>query len=128
MATFGGLFDFPDLSDGQSKLSSPPDSDESEYSKATEDEEDTWYNLPSDSEDKDDNSIAPSFTLPLRPPPSTSTAFIIPEIIRKEHLTSARIKAIYMLKQRRSAGDIKKAIGVSRTRIYKLASLARQRG
>jgi hypothetical protein len=43
IATFGGLFDFPDLSDGQSELSSPPnssDSDESAYSKATEDEKD----------------------------------------------------------------------------------------
>jgi hypothetical protein len=97
MATFGGLFDFPDLLDGQSELSFPPDSDESEYSKAIEDEEDAWYNLPSDSEDEDDDSIAPSFTLPLRPPPSTSIAFIIPEIIYKEHLTSARIKAIYIL-------------------------------
>jgi hypothetical protein len=128
MATFSGLFDFPDLSDGQSELSSPPDSDKSEYSEAIENEEDTWYNLPSDSENEDDNSIAPSFMLPLRPPPSTSTAFIIPEITCKEHSTSTRIKAIYILEQRRSAGDIKKATGVSRTRVYELASLARQRG
>ena len=130
MATFGGLFDFPDLSDGQSELSSPPDSsdsDESECTEATEDEEDAWYNLLSDSEDEDDNSIAPSFTLPLRPLVATSIAFIMPDIVRKEHLTGARIKAIYMLEQRRSAGDIKKATGVSRTRVYELASLARQR-
>jgi hypothetical protein len=123
MATFGGLFDFPDLSDGQSELSSPPDSSNSDKS----DEEDAWYNIPSDSEDEDDDSIAPSFMLPLRPL-ATSTAFTIPDIIYKEHSTSARIKAIYMLEQKRSAGNIKKAIGVSRTRIYELASLARQRG
>jgi transposase len=131
MATFGGLFDFPDLSDSQSELSSPPDSsdsDESEYTKATKDKENTWYNLLSDSEDKDDDSIASSFTLPLRPLVATSTAFIIPDIVRKEYVTSARIKAIYMLEQRRSAGDIKKATRVSQTRIYELASLARQRG
>jgi hypothetical protein len=130
MATFGGLFDFPDLSDDQSELSSPPDSsdsDESACSVATEDEEDAWYNLPSDSEDEDDDSIAPSLTLPLRPSIATSTAFTMPDIVRKEHSTGARIKAIYMLEQRRSAGDIKKATGVSRTRVYKLASLARQR-
>jgi hypothetical protein len=126
MATFGGLFDFPDLSDDQSELSSSPDSsdsDESAYSIATKDEEDTWYNLPSDSEDEDDNSIAPSLTLPSSI--ATSIAFTIPDIVRKEHSTGARIKAIYMLEQRRSAGDIRKAIGVSRTRIYELASLAR---
>ena len=124
MATFGGLFDFPDLSDDQSELSSPPDSsdsDESACSIATEDEEDTWYNLPSDSEDKDDDSIAPASALPV----PSSTAFVLSTIGPKEHSTGARIKAIYMLKQRRSAGDIRKAIGVSRTRIYKLASLAR---
>jgi hypothetical protein len=98
MATFSGLFDFRDLSDGQSELSSPPDSSDSDESdEATEDEEDAWYNLPSDSEDKDDNSIAPSLTLPLRPLMATSTAFIIPDIICKEHSTGTRIKAIYIL-------------------------------
>jgi hypothetical protein len=98
MATFGGLFDFPDLSDGQSELSSPPDSSDSDESdEATEDEEDAWYNMPSDSEDEDDDSIAPSLTLPLRPLIATSTAFTIPNIIRKEYSTGTRIKAIYML-------------------------------
>jgi hypothetical protein len=128
MATFGNLFDFPNLSDGQLELSSPPNSsnsDESEYTKATKDKEDAWYNLLSNSENKDNNSIIPSFTLPLRPLVATSTAFIIPDIIRKEHLTSTRIKAIYMLEQRRSAGDIKKATKVLRIYIYELASLTR---
>jgi hypothetical protein len=128
MATFSSLFDFPDLSDDQSELSSSPnssDSDESAYSIATKDKENAWYNLLSDSEDKDDNSITPSLTLPLYPFIATSTAFTIPDIAHKEYSTSTRIKAIYMLEQRRSAGDIRKAIGVSRTRIYKLASLTR---
>jgi hypothetical protein len=88
------------------------------------DKEDAWYNIPSNSEDEDDDLITLSFTLPLRPL-ATSIAFTIPNIIRKEHSTSARIKAIYMLEQKRSIGDIKKAIGVSRTRVYDLASLAR---
>jgi hypothetical protein len=33
-----------------------------------------------------------------------------------------------MLEQKQSIGDIKKAIGVSRTRVYELTSLTRQRG
>jgi hypothetical protein len=41
MATFGSLFDFPDLLDSQSGLPFPPDSNESEYSKAIEDKENT---------------------------------------------------------------------------------------
>ena len=36
--------------------------------------------------------------LPLYSFPSISIAFIIPEIIYKEYLTSIRIKAIYILK------------------------------
>jgi hypothetical protein len=131
MATFGGLFDFPDLSDGQSELSSPPNSDESDESacsEATEDEEDAWYNLPSDSEDEDDDSVAPSLTLPIRPTPGTLTAFTIPKTARKEHSTGARIKAIYMLKEKKSAAQIKEATGVSRTRAYALAAVARERG
>jgi hypothetical protein len=51
----------------------------------------------------------------------------MPDIIYKKYSNSAKIKAIYMLKQKRSADDIKKAIEVSRTRVYKLASLVKQR-
>ena len=41
MATFGGLFDFPDLSDSQSELLSSPNSSDDEYSdKYSKDEED----------------------------------------------------------------------------------------
>ena len=129
MATFGGLYDFPDLSDGQSELSSPPDSsdsDESACSVATEDEEDAWYNIPSDSEDEDDDSIAPSLTLPLRPLIATSTAFTIPDIVRKEHSTSARIKAIYILEDKKSLGQIREATGVPKTAFYRLAAVARE--
>jgi hypothetical protein len=75
----------------------PTSTDHVSPDEGIEDKKDTWYNLLSDSEDKDDNSIIPSFTLPLYPSPSTSIAFIIPEIIYKEYLTSTRIKAIYIL-------------------------------
>ena len=40
MATFSSLFNFPNLLDSQSELSSPPDSDELVTSKRTKDEED----------------------------------------------------------------------------------------
>ncbi len=52
----------------------------------------------------------------------------MPKTTRKEHSTSARIKAIYMLKEKKSAGKILEAIGVSRTRAYALAAVARERG
>ena len=103
IATFCSLFDFPDLSDGQSELSSSPDSDESVASERTEDKEDLWYDMPSDSEDEDDDSVVPSFTLSTRLPPVTSIAFTIPKTARKEHSTGARIKAIYILEERKSA-------------------------
>jgi hypothetical protein len=131
MATFSGLFDFPDLSDGQSELSSPPDSDDSDESacsEATEDEEDAWYNLPSDSEDEDDDSVPPSLTLPIRPPVATSTAFTIPVVTRKEHSIGARIKAIYMLEEKKSLAQIKEATKVPKTAVYRLAAVARERG
>jgi hypothetical protein len=99
MATFSSLFEFPDLSDDQLELSSPPDSGELECtSEACEDEEDEWYNMPSDfeDEDEDDDSATPPLTL-LVLPAVTSTAFAMPKTARKEHSTSARIKAIYIL-------------------------------
>jgi hypothetical protein len=47
MATFGGLFDFPDLLDGQSELSSPPDSSNDEHSNEhTEDKDDASIICP----------------------------------------------------------------------------------
>jgi hypothetical protein len=126
MATFIALFDGLDLSDGQLELSSPPDSDKLVYSEATIDEEDVWYNLPSDLEDENDDSIAPSLTLPMQAAPIS--AFILPKTDRKEHSTGARIKAIYMLEDKKPMSQIKEAIGVSRTRVYVLAALARERG
>jgi hypothetical protein len=57
--------------------------------------------MPSNLEDKDDDLVTLSFTLPIRPLPITSIAFTIPKTARKEHFTSARIKAIYMLKERK---------------------------
>jgi transposase len=123
MATFGGLFDFPDLSDGQSELSSPPDSSDDHSDEYTEDEEDAWYNLPSDSDDSDDDSAEP--VLPL---PASSTAFILATLGPKEYSTGARIKAIYMLEDKKSLGQIRKATEVPRSAVYRLAAVARERG
>jgi hypothetical protein len=117
MATFGGLFYFPDLSDSQLELSSPPNSSDDE------DEEDTWYNIPSDSDDSDDDSAAPA----LPSASSTSTAFVLTTLGPKEHSTGARIKAIYMLKDKKSLGQIREATGVPKSAIYRLAAIARER-
>jgi hypothetical protein len=51
--------------------------------------------------DKDNDLVALSFALLIRPPPITFIAFIMLKIARKEHSISARIKAIYMLKERK---------------------------
>jgi hypothetical protein len=91
-------------------------------------DKDPWYDMLSNLEDKDDDLVALSFTLPIRPLPVTSTAFTMPKIARKEHSTSARIKAIYMLEERKSANQIKAATRVSRSRAYALAQVARERG
>ena len=124
MATFGGLFDFPDLSDGQSELSSPPDSSDNKRSdEHTEDEEDAWYNLPSDSDDSDDDSADPAIPLP-----ASLTAFVLATLGPKEYSTGARIKAIYMLEDKKSLGQIREAIGVPKTALYRLAAVARERG
>jgi hypothetical protein len=125
MATFNGLFGDLSCSDNQSELSSPPDSDESEISEEEEEnEEDLWYDQPSDSEEEDDESTEPSLTLLA----VTTTAFTMPKTTRKEHSTGARIKAIYMLEEKKSAGKILEVTGVSRTRAYALAAVARERG
>jgi hypothetical protein len=114
MATFGGLFDFPNLSDGQSELSSPPDSSDNERSdEHTKDEEDAWYNLPSDSDDSDNDLAEPALLLP-----ASLTTFVLATLGPKEHSTSARIKAIYMLEDKKSLGQIREAIGVPRLAIY----------
>jgi hypothetical protein len=127
MATFGDLFDFPDLSDGQSELSSPPDSSDDEHSdEHTEDEDDIWYNLPTDSEDEDedDDSSPPLLVLPIRPVPLTE--LVISTAIYKEYSTGTRIKAIYILEDRKTPAQIKKAIGVPKTTVYRLYTIARE--
>jgi hypothetical protein len=91
IATFNGLFNFPDLSADESELSLSLNLSELEDSEEEEDK-DTWYNQPSDSEDSDDDSLELCFTLPI------SSVFILSKTIRKEYSTRARIKAIYMLK------------------------------
>jgi hypothetical protein len=52
----------------------------------------------------------------------------MPKTTRKEHSTNARIKAIYMLEEKKSTGKILEAIRVSRTRAYALAIVIRERG
>jgi hypothetical protein len=125
MATFNGLFKDLSCSDNQSELSSPPDSNESEINEEEEEnEEDLWYNQPSDSKEEDDESTEPSLTLLA----VTTTAFTMPKTTRKEHSTNAKIKAIYMLEEKKSARKILEVTRVSRTRAYALAAVAKERG
>jgi hypothetical protein len=56
-----------------------------------------------DSDDSDDNTPALTFTLPLRPTnvfSFTSIAFTMSKVVKKEHTTGARIRAIYMLNKK----------------------------
>jgi hypothetical protein len=125
MTTFNELFGDLSCSDNQSKLSSPFNSDESEISKEEEEnKEDLWYNQPSDLEEEDDESTKPSLTLLA----ITTTAFTMPKITRKKHSIGTRIKAIYILEEKKSAGKILEVIRVSRTRAYALAIVTRERG
>jgi hypothetical protein len=110
MATFRGLYYFPDLSDGQSELFSPSDSLDNKH---TKDKENTWYNILLDSDDSDNNSVEPAFLLL-----ALSTAFIITTLRPKEHFTGARIKAIYMLKDKKSLAQIREATGVPKSAVY----------
>jgi hypothetical protein len=80
-----------------------------------------WYNLPLDSDDSDNDSTAPAL------PFASSTAFILTTLGPKEHSTSTRIKAIYILKDKKSLGQIREAIGVPRSAVYRLVAVARER-
>jgi hypothetical protein len=80
----------------------------------TKDVEDTWYNLPSDLNDLNDDSAILAHLLLA----SSSTAFILTTLSPKDHSTSTRIKAIYMLKDKKSLGQIREAIGVPKSAVY----------
>jgi hypothetical protein len=53
---------------------------------------------------------------------------VVSTVPKKEHSTSARIKAIYILEQKKSADIIRAKTGVTRTRAYALAATVRERG
>jgi hypothetical protein len=59
--------------------------------------------MPSDSDDSDDNTPALTFTLSLYLTNVSffiSTTFIMFKVVKKEHITSARIKATYILNKK----------------------------
>jgi transposase len=64
--------------------------------------------------------------LPIRPIPSTE--LVVSTAICKEHSTGTRIKAIYILEDRKTPAQIKKATGVPKTTVYRLYAIARQHG
>jgi hypothetical protein len=70
---------------------------------------------------------APTFTLPLCSA-VTSIAFTIVKPIKKEYTTGARIKAIYMLNEKQPWAKILAITGISKSCVYALAAVARERG
>jgi hypothetical protein len=85
--------------------------------------------LPTNSEDKDkDNDSSPPLALVLPVRPILSTKIVVSTTTHKEHFTSARIKAIYMLEQKKSLAQIKNATEVPKTAVYRLYAVVRERG
>jgi hypothetical protein len=82
----------------------PPDSfDDEHFNKYIKDKDNIWYNLPTDLEDKNkDDDSSPLLALVLLIRPILLTEIVVSIITRKEHFTDVRIKAIYMLKQKKS--------------------------
>jgi hypothetical protein len=102
------------------ELFSPPDSSDDEH---TKDEEDTWYNIPLDSDDSDDDLVELALLLL-----ASSTAFVIITLRPKEHFTGVRIKAIYMLEDKKSLAQIREATEVPKSAVYRLAAVTKERG
>ena len=80
------------------------------------------YNLLLDSDDSDNNSATLALLLL-----TSLTTFIITTLRPKEYSTSTRIKAIYILKNKKSLGQIREAIRVPKLVIYRLVAIARER-
>jgi hypothetical protein len=71
----------------------------------------------SEGKDKDDDlSLLLALVLPVRPILSTEIVVFI--TIPKKHFTGAKIKAIYILKQKKSLAQIKNATEVPKTAVY----------
>ena len=118
------------MSNNQLKLLDPLNSnDQSASTKAFKGKDNTWYNIPFSLKEDDDNDITPrpTFSHPIQLAIAiTLTAFVIITPLRKEYLIEAKIKAIYMLKEKKLAREIKKATNVSRTRVYALFTIAKK--
>jgi hypothetical protein len=76
----------------------------------------------SDSDDLDNDLVEPALLLL-----ALSTAFVITTLRPKEHFTGARIKAIYMLKDKKSLTQIREATGVLKSAVYRLVAVAKER-
>jgi transposase len=50
------------------------------------------------------------------------------KVVKKEHTTGARIRAIYMLNEKQPWARITAVTGISKSRVYALAAVARERG
>jgi hypothetical protein len=119
------LFDFPDF--GLSNDELEPVLSLASLSNEDKEEEDEWYNIPSDSDSNldDEAPFAPPSALPKSTTISVS-AFRTTTPIYKEHSIGARIKAITILNDKVPLSRIIKVIGISRNRIYTLVATTRE--
>jgi hypothetical protein len=121
------LFNFPDF--GLSDDESEPTLSLASLSNKDKEEEDKWYNMPSDSDSNLDDKA------PFAPPPTLLKSTIISASasgtttpVYKKHSISAQIKAITILNDKVPLSRIIKVIGISRNQIYTLVVTARERG
>ena len=114
------LFDFPNFGLSNNELE-PALSLASLSNKDKEEEEDKWYNMPSDSDSNldDEAPFAPPPTL-LKSTTISVSASGITTPIYKEHSISAQIKAITILNDKVPLSRIIKVISISQNRIYTL--------
>jgi hypothetical protein len=122
------LFDFPNFGLSNDELE-PTLSLASLSNKDKEEEDDEWYNIPSNSDSNLDDEA------PFAPPPAlpksttiSASASRTTTLIYKEHSISAQIKAITILNNKVPLSRIIKVTGISQNRIYTLAATAQERG
>jgi hypothetical protein len=122
------LFDFPNFGLSNDELE-PTLSLASLSNKDKEEEDDEWYNIPSNSDSNLDDEA------PFAPPPAlpksttiSASASRTTTLIYKEHSISAQIKAITILNNKVPLSRIIKVTGISQNRIYTLAATAREHG
>jgi hypothetical protein len=110
------LFNFLDFglsnNESESKLSLTSNSNREEDNK--------WYNIPSDSDSDLDNKAPSAPFILLRSSATSESTSGISTLIRKEYSIRTRIRALTIMNNKIPMARIIKITGISRTRIYNL--------